>query len=318
MPASPLISIIMPVYNAAGFLTRAVQSAQAQTYRNIEILLIDDCSTDNTVEVAQALAKSDPRIRVFRQPQNGGPSAARNRGLQEAKGEWLAVLDADDAYTPQRLERMLQTARDTNADMVADNLRLYDAMAQQESGTAFNWGAPITLPLTIEFLLQNDRIGKGNPLGWIKPIFKKQFLNQHNLTYPTHLRHGEDFYLYVDILMNQGKSSLFNEAHYLYTTRAGAISGKASNQSRTQTDISSLSIACDELLEKYPHTLSTNTRKLFKQRKAECVRYQAFLNLKYHLAKRNLVAVLQTAINNPSAAARLGAAIVGKFKRYRA
>lgn len=99
----PTISVIMPAYNAARFIARSIQSIQQQTTRPLEILVVDDGSKDNTAEVAAACGEL---VRVIRQP-NGGPAGARNTGAREARGEWLAFLDSDDAWLPNKLERQL-------------------------------------------------------------------------------------------------------------------------------------------------------------------------------------------------------------------
>lgn len=103
MSASPKISVVIPAYNAAKFLTRAVSSVQAQTVPPHEILIIDDGSTDHTAECAESLCG---KIRVIRQA-NGGPASARNHGIRVAEGDWIALLDADDAWLPTKLERQI-------------------------------------------------------------------------------------------------------------------------------------------------------------------------------------------------------------------
>ncbi len=100
----PLISVVIPTYNRAGTITKAVSSALAQTYREIEVIIVDDGSTDET---PAALAEFGNRIRVIRQ-NNTGPSTARNRGAAEARGEYLAFLDSDDVWLPEKLERQVQ------------------------------------------------------------------------------------------------------------------------------------------------------------------------------------------------------------------
>ena len=101
----PLISIIVPVYNVREYLSRCVQSLQAQTYPNIEILLVDDGSTDGSRGLCDRLAKKDQRIRVFHQ-KNGGSSSARNRGLREATGEYVGFADSDDYVEPQMYQKL--------------------------------------------------------------------------------------------------------------------------------------------------------------------------------------------------------------------
>ena len=97
-----MISVIIPTYNTALLIERTIRSVLTQSHQDFEILLVDDCSTDDTLEVVQKIA--DARIRVFRQTENLGPAAARNRGLAEARGEYCAFLDGDDYWEPDFLK----------------------------------------------------------------------------------------------------------------------------------------------------------------------------------------------------------------------
>lgn len=98
-----LVSVIVPAFNREGFLADAVRSALRQTYSHLEVIVVDDGSTDGTYEVARTLAGADGRVRVVRKP-NGGPASARNAGLNEATGEYVSFLDSDDVYTRQKVE----------------------------------------------------------------------------------------------------------------------------------------------------------------------------------------------------------------------
>lgn len=109
MKKETLISVIVPVYNIMDCLERCVKSICAQTWENLEILLVDDGSTDGTGALCDQLAKKDGRIRVFHK-ENGGSSSARNLGIREAKGEWLGFVDSDDWIEPQMYERLLGAA----------------------------------------------------------------------------------------------------------------------------------------------------------------------------------------------------------------
>src|SRR5947207_1048297 len=104
---SPRVSILVPAYNAAPFLNRAVRSALHQTMADVEVIVVNDASTDATLEVAQSLAAEDRRVRVLSNEVNLGEARTRNRALAAAGGTWIALLDADDAWLPSRLERML-------------------------------------------------------------------------------------------------------------------------------------------------------------------------------------------------------------------
>lgn len=109
MKKETLISVIVPVYNIMDCLERCVKSICTQTWENLEILLVDDGSTDGTGALCDQLAKKDGRIRVFHK-ENGGSSSARNLGIREAKGEWLGFVDSDDWIEPQMYERLLGAA----------------------------------------------------------------------------------------------------------------------------------------------------------------------------------------------------------------
>ena len=111
----PLVSVIMPVYNAEKTVERAIRSVQSQTCPDWELLAVDDGSADGSGAVCDRCAQEDARIRVFHTP-NGGVSHARNTAMQAARGEWIAFLDSDDSYDPAFLQTMLASAADV--DMV--------------------------------------------------------------------------------------------------------------------------------------------------------------------------------------------------------
>ncbi len=100
-----LVSIIMPSYNTAKYIKNSVNSVLAQTYQNWELLIVEDCSTDNTMEVLSAF--DDKRIKVFVNEHNSGAALSRNFALRQAKGRWIAFLDSDDIWHPQKLEKQI-------------------------------------------------------------------------------------------------------------------------------------------------------------------------------------------------------------------
>lgn len=104
---APLVSVIMPAYNAEKYIEEAVSSVLSQTYKNWELLILDDCSSDCTAEIAEYFASLDTRIRLLRNPQNMGVAKTRNRGFDIAKGEWIALLDSDDVWHSDKLEKQL-------------------------------------------------------------------------------------------------------------------------------------------------------------------------------------------------------------------
>lgn len=102
-----LVSVIMPSFNTALFIADSIRCVITQTYRNWELLIVDDCSTDDTDEVVKPFL-SDERIRYFKNEKNSGAAVSRNRALREAKGRWIAFLDSDDLWMPDKLEQQIQ------------------------------------------------------------------------------------------------------------------------------------------------------------------------------------------------------------------
>lgn len=124
--SNPLVSIVVPIYNVQDYLQDCLVSLASQTYSNIEVLLVDDGSKDNSTDIAKAFAASDNRFTYIRQ-ENQGLSAARNTGLDRAKGEYIAVVDSDDWVEPDYIETMLDAATDKNADLVVCGIRKEDS-----------------------------------------------------------------------------------------------------------------------------------------------------------------------------------------------
>ena len=102
-----LVSVIMPSYNTASYISDSIKSVLAQTYSNWELIIVDDCSTDNTDAIVAEFL-SDKRIRYYKNPYNSGAAQSRNRALREAKGRYIAFLDSDDLWLPEKLEKQIR------------------------------------------------------------------------------------------------------------------------------------------------------------------------------------------------------------------
>lgn len=129
MTMRPLVSVIIPSYNHGRFLHQTIQSVLQQTYSTLELIIIDDGSSDDSWALIQAAASEDPRIRAYHQ-ENQGAHAAINRGLALAQGEFLCILNSDDRYTPERLARLVELANSEQLDFIATGLRLIDAQGE--------------------------------------------------------------------------------------------------------------------------------------------------------------------------------------------
>ncbi len=223
---APLVSVVMPVFNAEASVAAALASALAQTEARVEVLVVDDASTDATAAIVDDAARRDPRVRLRHLARNAGPAAARNRGMAEARGAWVALLDADDSYHPRRLEHLLALADALDADMVSDNLLLCGA--DKLAGTAMIppalLAAPRLLPAS-EFVARctGSRKYPRVSFGFMKPLFRAGFLREHRLRYDERNRFGEDFLLYLDCLMRGARWWVTPEPLYLYTVRPGSL-----------------------------------------------------------------------------------------------
>src|SRR6187455_2307467 len=132
------VSVIIANYNGEKFIADAIRSACRQTLRNIEIIVSDDASTDSSVGIVEGLIAEDGRIRLIKSDVNGGPAAARNRALGVARGEWISILDGDDLMHPRRLQSIIEEAIKSQADIIADDLLLFDAGRQAPPQTLFS------------------------------------------------------------------------------------------------------------------------------------------------------------------------------------
>lgn len=120
------VSIITPSWNSEKYIERTIQSVQAQTYENWEMIIVDDCSTDRTVEIVEEIARNDHRIRILKQPVNGGAAKARNRSMTEGTGRFMAYLDADDIWKPEKLEKQVQFMLDRKCGFSCTSYEVID------------------------------------------------------------------------------------------------------------------------------------------------------------------------------------------------
>lgn len=109
-----LVSIITPTFNSSNYISQTIYSVLNQTYQNWEMIIVDDCSTDDTFSIISNFAKQDARIKVFQLEQNSGAGVARNHAIQQAKGNFIAFLDADDLWKPEKLEKQIDFMQTQN------------------------------------------------------------------------------------------------------------------------------------------------------------------------------------------------------------
>lgn len=114
----PLVSVVMPLYNAEKFVKKAIDSVLNQTYKNFELIIVDDCSSDGSLEIVKKLANNNEEIKIISNKENSGVSKTRNKGILEANGEYIALLDSDDIWTEEKLEKQVALLLNNEAQIV--------------------------------------------------------------------------------------------------------------------------------------------------------------------------------------------------------
>lgn len=190
------ISIIIPNYNCASFLPDALDSVSAQTIGNWECIIIDDGSTDNSVEIIKKYVKKDSRFQLIQIP-HSGVSVARNTGLDAARGEYIAFLDSDDCFTDYALEMLLHFAKTTSADMVGGAVRIVDDEFKflPVNNSVWNRNSFVTSVNPNDFLLLPKE------LNWVwiwRRIYRRELLKDIRFQ-PEFTELGEDMCFMLDV-----------------------------------------------------------------------------------------------------------------------
>ena len=200
----PKVSVVVPVYNTEKYLGKCLDSLVAQTLSDIEIICIDDKSTDGSLDVLKVYSNQDNRIKIIEFKENKGAGAARNAGIDAATSEYVGFVDSDDYVDVDFYEKLYQKAVETNADIVKGNL--YYSMD----------GA---IRYTPYFNLKEVKENKVAFIHVPTAIFKKDFLCTANLRYPEDLKYSEDSVFEVEASLKANKIELEDRVAYYYITR---------------------------------------------------------------------------------------------------
>lgn len=207
-----LISVIIPVYNVEKFIENTINSVLNQTYKNIEILIMDDCSVDNSAELIKCLAKEHSQIKYYKLKINSGAAVARNKGIELAEGEYIAFLDGDDRWKPDKLEKELSLAKDKNAGFIFTAIEMID-----ENGNIVKKKRKIKEKVDYKFLLSNTIIATSSVLIDISKLGKFQM--------PL-IRSGQDYATWLMLLRDGGYAYGVDEALTQYRRTKKSLSSK--------------------------------------------------------------------------------------------
>ena len=205
-----LISIIMAAYNAEKTIEQAINSVLSQTYPDFELLVVNDCSTDKTAMLAEAIVKDD-RVRLISNEKNSGVSYTRKHGLEEASGEWVAILDSDDAWAPEKLEKQIKLQKKTNADLLFTGSAFMDA-----DGKPIDWYLAAPAEVTYRQLLKQNVLSNSSAL-----VRKELYAKYYAVGDGMH----EDFALWLNILKDGRKAYGVDEPLLIYRIAKSSKSG---------------------------------------------------------------------------------------------
>lgn len=217
---TPLVSVVVPAYDCAAFIHETLDSVFAQTFEDYEVVVVNDGSPD-TGELERTLAPYLPRITYVRQ-ENRGAGAARNRGLREARGEFVAFLDGDDAWLPRYLERQLQFIREGGYDMAYTNALLFGD--SPDAGKTFMQTSPSEGPVTFLSLIR----GECNVI--TSGVVARRHLVVEAGAFDESLRNSQDFELWARLARGGARIGYQREVLVRYRCREGSLSGDAMNR----------------------------------------------------------------------------------------
>ena len=205
------ISVITPAYNAEKYISQTIESVKAQTFSDWEMIIVDDASKDNTYTVASQFAEQDERIRVIKQPTNSGVAAARNAALDAATGDYIAFLDSDDLWMPEKLEKQYKF-------MENNNFALTYTMYQKFGDSEKKCGKVIKVPKQMTY----KKIFGNTSIACLTVMVNRKLVGDFKMP---NLNHTEDQCTWQEILSRGYKAYALNENLALYRESGGSLTG---------------------------------------------------------------------------------------------
>lgn len=218
------VSIVIPIYNAQDTLERCLDSVLDQDYKNLEILLIDDESTDDSVSICDKYCKLYPDLFIIVKQKNGGPAKARNSGIERATGDYISFLDADDYIEPNMVSCMIEAAKKENADMVVCGY--YKCFSGKDS--VIQYKIPTGLyqedkayEIALK-LVDETNVDDIPPYSWVR-LVRTQILKQSGLLFCDELVRSEDYHFWVRVHFYIHNIYVLNEPLYHYVENPKSI-----------------------------------------------------------------------------------------------
>lgn len=268
---APLVSVVVPVYNSAPYLKASIKGILSQTLTDIEVICVDDGSSDSSLEVLESIAQTDRRVRVYAQP-NRSAGAARNEGLSHARGKYVAFWDADDLYEPNALELLYEKSERLNTDITVCAAKRLD----NPTGTLYSFGAYLRKEmLPEEEVFSRETIPAyifnfTTNVPWNK-FYRRGFILENRLQYQP-IRQANDVYFAMTALYCARRIATVPDKLVTYRVENSAsLTGKGSSTIRCTAEAF---FAVKEYLEKSPDYLaSAELQRSFRNRAADALVY---------------------------------------------
>ena len=226
---APTVSVIVPAYNAEKTIERCVGSILSQEYKDLELIVLDDGSSDGTATILDTLAREDPRLRVVHKP-NSGVSDTRNQGMALARGTWIQFLDADDWISPEATKLLVRSAEENGCDMVVSDF--YRVVGERVSRKGdIDADGPITREEYSDYMLENPSDFYYGVL-WNK-LYSRQIIVDHELAMDVTLSWCEDFLFNMEYVLHTHSIYPLHVPIYYYVKTAGSLASQGSSLAKT-------------------------------------------------------------------------------------
>ncbi len=313
--APPLVSIVMANYNGLRYIEAALQSALAQSLRNIEVIVADDASTDGSADLVAAIASADARVRLLRAPVNGGSGVARNLCLDAVRGRWIAVMDSDDLMHPYRLERLVAAAERDGADIAADDLLIFDENPAVAVATCLrgNDAASAFWVTAADYVHANTLFSGAQSLGYLKPLIRSSLIADNAHRYDPTLRIAEDYDFILRLLVRGARLRVYPELLYFYRKHSQSVSHRLS-----RATLLPMLAAHDRLPTVVAGNHDMRLATALAKRRTSLERALHFDDLVSALKRGSWVDAVAQAIRHPGVAALLRGPLIDRLRRLRA
>ena len=255
---APAISVVIAMYNTEKFIAQTLESLLAQTFQDFEVIVADDCSTDNSAAVVESMIpKFDGRLKLIRLKKNSGfPGLPRNTAMSNAKGKYIAFLDSDDFYKPDALERFYNLAEQYDAEVIhAEKYFTFDEENNEKGIITFQRDPYVTAPT-----FDTDNLGERiinfvnvRTLWWgINKLFRRDFLIKNNIKFPSDITAWEDLVFTYHCILRAEKYLRVPDIVYCYRIRQGSLSHKGRDAFEMVSNLIGSMKAMDKIMEKTP------------------------------------------------------------------